>query len=394
MLVSALLAVSLAALDGVTVLPCVDELTVRAAPSLSAARVGVIRRGTSLKVLETTNVDESFSLTVDRNVPAPIKFEPSDVWLKVALATDGGVASGWVYGGLVCRPTLTASDGQLSVVGWSQDSARLAFIERAPDSFACGWGRPSVLRIVEVASGKELFALKDDCPPADLLISHRAELTVALRAHGIHFAWFIGLDPKPLGVALEGRRVKVLGNGVTRAELPVDFAVQAIDDSGGFPKAQLIAVLKRPGVDVAMVRVQASEENHRYAARALRDEVKDAWRDVLPGVRLTGAPLGRCDGMLQGTASDVKASKALEGLTAELRRRLEKKYRKLLPDEFCLAGAGQSAKGLALTFVPQQCHGNECPDDACKAALEFTVSRGFGVLSEKSVKFDGYTCDP
>jgi hypothetical protein len=36
----------------------------------------------------------------------------------------------------------------------------------------------------------------------------------------------------------------------------------------------------------------------------------------------------------------------------------------------------------------------QCPDHACKAALEFTVSPGFGVLSEKSVKFDGYTCDP
>ncbi len=388
----ALLALSLAGLDAVTVSPCVDELTVRAAPSLTAARVGVIRRGTPMKVLETTNVAESYRLTVDRNVPAPITFEPSDVWLKVALATDGGAASGWVFGGLVCRPTLTASDGQLSVVGWSQDSARLAFIERAPDSFACGWGRPSVLRIVEVASGTELFSLKDDCPPADLLISHRAELAVAMRSHGIHFAWFVGLDAKPLVVALEGRKVKVLQGRVTRAELPVDFAVQVIDREGGFPKAQLLAVLKRPGLDVAVVRVQASEENHRYVARALRDEVQDAWRDTLPGVHLTSTP-GGCDALL-GTTRNAKAAKALEALTAELRRRIERKYRKLMPDEACLLSAWESEEGLGLTFVPQQCHGNECPDDACKTALEFTVSRSFAVLSEKSVRFDGYSCDP
>ncbi len=389
---TALLALALAGGDAVTLSPCVDELTARAAPSLSSARVGVLKRGTPLKLLETTSVAESFSLTVDRNVPAPIKFEPSDVWLKVALTTDGGPASGWVYGGLVCRPALTASDGQLSVVGWSADSTRLAFIERAPDSFACGWGRPSVLRIIEVVSGKELFALNDDCPSADLLISHHAEVTAALRAHGIHFVWFVVLDPKRGVVALEGHTVKVLEDGVTRAELPFDFPPKVIDRASGFPKAQLLAVLKRPGLDVAMVRVQASEEHHRFVARALRQAEEDGWRDALPGVHLTSTP-GRCDG-LHGTPRDANAARALEGLTVELRRRIEKKYPLLMPRAACLSDAWQSARGLELTFVPEQCHGNECPDDACKAAVTFTVSPSFAVLSEKRVKYEGYTCDP
>ncbi|MEW5742825.1 MAG: hypothetical protein AB1938_28165 [Myxococcota bacterium] len=398
-----LLSLVLAAAPATFVSPCIDEVTVRDGPSVASKRLGVLRRGASVELLSLSEEAQALTLTVDRNVPAPITFTPRDAWLRVKLPADAGVDAGWVFGGVMCRPNLM-KEGWLALVGWSQDDSKVAYLERATDSFACGWGRPTALRIADVTTGQVLDSLEDGCPPADLLISHRQEVDALLQKHGVGLYWFVMEGERGTLKAVlsgpqcqQGRCTLRLSEkpGAVGREASVDFThdPRALDSSFGVPRASVVAVLRRPGTEVAFVRLASSEEHHTF--RPVRLGQGAPWRDALPGLKLTGTPrsFGRCKG-LEADATGPDARKRLEQLNAELDRRMERRYGELFDRDACLVSADLAGAALEVVLTPSNCVGNECPGDACKAATRFTIGRNLAITAEKSVRLEEYSCDP
>lgn len=258
--------------------PCVAALTVRDAPSVNGKRLGVITARSRLRLTGRRSAPERLSLTVDRDVPAPLMFSPEDAWLEVLVDGDGGARTGWVFGGLVCRPRLVSDDTKVSLVGWSKEG-HLAFLEYALDSFACGSGAPQTLRIVDPTSGTQQFELYDGCPAAELLVSRREEIDRALTAHGIALTWDVSFS-QPTGLTAEFKRADcakrqyrgcpaaVVFQAQRRAGFTVSLFPQSVDDAGGYPRVVPFALLAHDGQDYALVRVLSSELEHRvYAVR-------------------------------------------------------------------------------------------------------------------------------
>lgn len=249
--------------------PCIDEVTVRAEASVQSARLGVLARGDAVWLQRVGAVD-SLTLTIDRNVPAPLTVTLRDSWLLVR--TTERELSGWVFGGLMCRPSLTPSARWISLVGRSPDERIVAFVERAPDSGACGFGAPATLRIVDTRRGVELATLHDGCPPADLLLSHRAEVEALLAKHGVVMSWAWTMDPPG---ALEARvtcekracRVQVVEGQKLRAEVGIDAKPGQAE---GLPTVSVKALVRTAAGQVAFVRVLRSDSDHRFVSLLLK----------------------------------------------------------------------------------------------------------------------------
>lgn len=379
----------------VVVTPCVDEVTVRERPSVKAARVGVITRGAQVEVKSVGTQRERLELTVDRNVPAPFSFKPNDVWLEVKLATDAGETSGFVYGGLMCRRTLLPTERWVSLVGWSSSSGKVALLEYATDSFACGWGRPATLRVIDTETGVTLDALEDGCPAAELLLSRRAQVDALLDKHAIALTWtFEVLAPGSLVASAPSCRDGQCTLRVLEQEGTPPRSADGEVKVPGKPKTFVSAVVQLGDAQLAVVRVQSSEEVHQFTALRLRP--LEAWRDAVKDVHLTTKVRGACVG-LEGTAKNAAAKQALAALNVELARKLRRHYREQYAGSddagFCLAGAGLRDGKLELQLVAPNCVGNECPGDACKVAHRFLVSGGV-VTEGGSTPFADYSCDP
>lgn len=380
--------------------PCVDEVTVRAEPSLKSARVGVIPRAAQVELLSVSKKPERMTLTVDKNVPAPFSFSPEDFWLEVRALSDGGELHGFVFGGLMCRRALVSKQKWLSFVGWSASNDRVAFIEYATDSFACGWGRPATFRIVDPESGATLDSIADDCPAAELMLSKRAAIEELLKKHSIAATWndFEVFEPGSLRASVsswtkEGRcTLRVLEQEGTPAR-SADGEVTI--PAGASPTVSVVAWLQQRSRQLVFVRVQSSEEEHHFAV--LRLAPLETWRDVLvKGVHVTTKPRGNCVG-LEGTPENSAAKKALAKLNTELARRMRKSYREQYGGSddagFCLVSAGMRNGKVELELIAPSCIGNECPGEACMNSRVFEVAGG-AIVSESSRNFGDYSCDP
>jgi hypothetical protein len=390
----------------VVLLPCVDELTVRASPGVSSPRVGVLRRGTPLEWLGGLSPPDRLTLTVDRNVPAPLTVTASEPWLQVALPGDAGPASGWVFGGLVCRPALAGADLKLAVVGWSVDG-RLALLEKELDSGACGFEAPSTLRIVEPATGRTVFELRDHCPAANLFLSRRAEVDEALRTHGIAPSWSVALgDAAALQVSFDRKAclrqakgpcvARVLEGTAARAELSLPLDRRGFDLDGDYPQVRLVERLRQGARDVAVLEVVTNESTHTFHAVQLLPEgtsPEQAWRDALAGVHLSDGPDDLCaDVILPGTATSDAAAQALERLRERLEQRLRRFYGKEWVGPACRVSASVVEGRLRVGFVDQVCLG--CGGPRCARQLVFTVSRSLQVVREDARSFTDGSCDP
>ena len=252
--------------DADRVSACIDEVTVRATPSVKAPRISVVRRAEALPLLETSAELDELTLTIDRNVPAPLTATLRDVWLKVALPADAGAPTGWVFGGVMCRPTWPQGERWLTVIGWSGDGAKVAFIERATDSFACGWGRPATFRLFDLAKGRELEALHDGCPAADLMLSRRAELETLLGKHAVTPHWRLEATTRTLEATWSKGTLRLTEGKTLRASRPEKLDPAGLDAPSGFPTAQVLLVARLGDADVAFVRLQLSEDHHRLTA--------------------------------------------------------------------------------------------------------------------------------
>ena len=125
--------------------PCIAEVTVRDAPALTGTRVGVLRAGQRVEVLAMGTERQRIPLTIDKNVEHPFTVAPTDVWLQVRPSTDAGLADGWVFGGVMCPPSLAGSERSLSVLAWSavvgptlfaRATVRFQFMEAPSVAFA------------------------------------------------------------------------------------------------------------------------------------------------------------------------------------------------------------------------------------------------------------------
>ncbi|MBL8921221.1 MAG: hypothetical protein JNJ54_20325 [Myxococcaceae bacterium] len=404
MLATALLLLSTAT----TVSPCIDEVTVRDAPTVTAKRLGALSRGVEVELLRTSDARDTLTLTIDRNVPAPFRVKLEDWWLEVALPADAGAARGWVFGGVMCRQAFPPKERWLTVLGWSADGTKVAFIEKATDSFACGWGRPATLRVIDVVTGAQLDSLSDGCPAADLFLSRRAELEAVLSRHEVRPEWTSTTATEPLKAELarcrRGACVARLRDprGVLRAEAPLEPPDADVPGA----RAEVVLLASRSGARVAFVRVQWNEETHRFFAIRLSDtrgasssRMSDGpvspgvsnlkSPDDLPGVRFTSTdPM--C-GTLAATTKDEAAAKALATLEGELRRRMKRFFGS---EGVCLLGKSREGTALVLDLVGDACVGNECPAGPCKTKLEFTIGPDFTVRQERKLRYEGWSCSP
>jgi hypothetical protein len=314
--------------------------------------------------------------------------------LATALPADAGAARGWVFGGVMCRQAFPAFDRWLSVLGWSADESKVAFIEKATDSFACGWGRPATLRIFDVASGRQLESLHDGCPAADLFLGRRAEVEALLAKHGVSASWVLvpaaGPPPKvELGSCRRGACVARLRD---ERGLRAELSLEPPDASVSGARANVVLVAKAGGRDVAFVRARWSEETHGFSAIRLSDPraaAEDAWRDALPGVHFTSTdPM--C-GSLTATTSDDGAAKSLAKLEGDLLRRVKRFFG---ADGLCVVGTSQEGRALVLDVVGQDCVGVECPPGPCKTKLELTIGPDFAVRQERRLRYEGFSCSP
>lgn len=388
----ALALVVVAGLEPTLVSPCIDEVTVRDGPSVKAKRVGVLPRGAQVVLLGQSEQPDTLTLTIDRNVPAPFEVKLEDAWLEVQLPTDAGAGRGWVFGGLMCRQAFPEAERWLTVLGWSTDGTKVAFIERATDSFACGWGRPATLRLVDVVTGRQLDSLDDGCPAADLFLARRAEVQALLLKHGVRTGWHVvrpaGSMPK---AEVSGCRKGVCvlrlvdAEGRLRAEAPV-----ALPE--GRARATTVLFVATGSEQVAFVRLRVSDEVHRFVALRLgqpRAGAVEAWRDALPGVHFTTAD-AVC-GSLAATTKDDAAKTALSTLEADLRRRVKRVFGS---DGLCVVGALLEGRALVLHLVGQACVGAECPAGPCKTKLALTIGPDFTVRQERRLRSEGWSCDP
>lgn len=382
-----------------TVAPCIDEVTVREAPSVKAKRLGVLPRGVQVELLRESEQPDTLTLTIDRNVPSPFRVTLEDRWLEVLLPADAGVARGWVFGGVMCRQAWPPQERWLTVLGWSADDSKVAFVEKATDSFACGWGRPATLRVVDVVTGAQLDSLHDGCPAADLVLSRRAEVEALLAKHGVRPAWTLTTATEPLKAELErcrrGACVVQLREprGRLRAQVPLEPPEAAVPGA----RAEVVLLAQRPGATVAFVRAEWNPETHRFSAIRLSDadatgrpaDAAQGSSDDLPGVRFTSTD-PRC-GSLAATTKDEAAAKALATLERELRRRAKRFFG---ADGVCLVGKSREGKTLVLDLVSEACVGNECPDGPCETKLEFTIGPDFTVRQERRLRYEGGSCRP
>lgn len=256
------------AVEGPSMLsPCVDEVIVRVEPSVESARIGVLSRADEVW-LDRVGAVDSLTFTIDRNVPAPFTVTLKDSWLFVRRESFAG----WVFGGLMCRPVLTPSARWISLIGRSSDESVVAFVERAADSGACGFGAPATFRIVDTRRGVELATLYDGCPPADLLLSHRAEVEALLAKHRVVMTWTWTMDSQG---ALEARlacdkracRVQVVEGQKVRAEVRIDARPGQPE---GLPTVSFKALARTAAGQVAFVRVLRSDSDHRFLSLLLK----------------------------------------------------------------------------------------------------------------------------
>ena len=340
-------------------------------------------------------------------MPAPFKVSADDPWLEVRFGVDGGVATGWVYAALLCRPSLAASAGRFTLLGWTSDPLE-ARVGRDGAGLGClRVGQPGDVPHRRLVRRPALQPARRR-PAAALTLSRRRDLDAALNEHVIVPQWTPTLrDTQGWTVSLERGAcadsrfaacpVVVREPAGLRGDVLVSLPRGAADAEGGFPRVELVGVLRRGHVEDAILRVAMSDASHRFEVVRLSETPRADWRDFLPGVQLSGRP-GPASGcgasVLEGHAVDAAAEAHLRALNARFRPAHEDAVprgggRRVPPVRAGREGP-TAARAAPLCVHRQRVPGGSVPS----GALGVPVGRDFAVGSSRSTANPDYSCDP